>query len=237
MRAVIVAASLIVLVAGCSKKGPECESIVKIVNPTADKLTRAGAINAEKAEEHIAAMNEVARISADAADALGKLPLTVPELQQASVAYQAMAREAASAAREVGEAVKSAEVGVTAAEEGAKRLESVAETFAKDCAAPENAPGAPSCKAFGEAMTRFPEDAGKREEAAKVVAELEKVAFNSKALADDARQVIALLKANDKVLADLKATEAKAVAAEKKFEGAAEKEGPIVEGLNKICAP
>jgi hypothetical protein len=133
--------------------------------------------------------------------------------------------------------VKSAEVGVAAAEKGAKDLEGAAEAFAKDCAAAENAAGVPACRAFGEAMTHFPEDAGKREEAAKVVAELEKVVFNNKALQADAGTVIGLMKANDKVLADLKATEDKAVAAEKKFEAASEKEGPIVEGLNKLCAP
>lgn len=236
MRAVIIAASLVVLVAGCSKKGPECESIVKVVNPAVEKLTSAGAVKADKAEEHIKAMNEVAQITENAAADLARLPLTMPELLKASADYQAMARDAAAAAREVGQAVKSTEAGVIAAEKGAKDLEAAAEALGKACADPRNADGAEGCKAFGETMGHYPEDASKSDEAARVVADLDKLSFKSKAILAPARAVIALMKSNGKVLADLKAAEDRAVAAEKQFEGAAAKEGPIVDGLNKFCA-
>lgn len=232
----VVAASLLLLVAGCSKKGPECEAIVKVVNPAVEKLTRAAAVKAERADEHIKAMGEVARITEGAAADLAKIPLTVPELRKASAEYQAMARDAAAAAREVGEAVKRTEEDVTTAEEGAKELEEGAQAFAKACAEPANASAADECRAFGEVMKRYPEDATKTEETVRIVAELDKLPFKTKSILIQARTVIALIRANGKVLADLKAAEATATAAGKRFEAAVAKEDAIVDGMNKLCA-
>jgi hypothetical protein len=236
MRAVVVAASLVLSLSACSKRGPECDAIVKIINPAVEKLGRVGAAKVDRAQEHLKAMAEVAEITEGAAADLAKLPLTVPELKKTSADYQAMARDAAAAARAVGEAVKSTEASVTTAERLSKELEAAAEALAKACADPSNG-GAATCKAFGEAMARYPEDpSGKPAEAAKVVAELETLSFPSKPLLGTGTSVIRLIKANLEVVTALKREEQKATAAEKQYEEASARETPIVDALNAFCA-
>ncbi len=96
-------ASVIFAVAflGCDKKIPECESIVKVISPSSEKLKKAAAAPTETPEQMTTQLLEIAKVSTETATDLAKLKLTVPELQKFSTDYQAMAKDMADASTEV----------------------------------------------------------------------------------------------------------------------------------------
>ena len=92
---------------GCDKKIPECESIVKVISPSAERLKKVTAEPTDTPEQMTAQLQEIAKVSTETASELGKLKLTVPELQKFSTDYQSMAKDMADASTEVANLQKS----------------------------------------------------------------------------------------------------------------------------------
>ena len=84
------AALTLCLVAGCSKKAPECQSMVGVINPAADAMMRASASKGGSAADHAAEMRRMATVTKGAADSMGKLEITVPELKKVQTEYQVL---------------------------------------------------------------------------------------------------------------------------------------------------
>jgi uncharacterized phage infection (PIP) family protein YhgE len=231
-RALFVLAVL--ALAGCSKKAPECEAMIKVINPAAEKV-KAASGKGERPEDHVKAMNDIASASDGAASGLAKVELTVPELQKISTEYQAMAKGIASAARELGDAVKSADAAGKQMEKTAKDFEAAIGKHAQACEEAKDPVDQEGCKRFADGVGKLPADPTKTAEVEKVAAELDQVAWKGDAIKAAAKGVVTAMRANNKVMGDLAAAQSKAEKAEKSFGTSAENEGKIVERLNKVC--
>lgn len=221
--------------AGCSKKGPECESVIKIINPAAEKMKAANSGKAEKAEEHIKAMTETAKASEGAAADLAKLQLSLPELQKLSTEYQAMAKSVAGAARDMASALKSTEDASKQSEKANKDLEAAATKHGAACGGVKDAKDQDACRRFQDAMGKLPSDGTKTAEVEKVAVELEKIEWKGDDVKASSKGVVAAIRANNKVVIDVKAAQTKAEGAQKRIEDAESKESKVIDGINKLC--
>jgi hypothetical protein len=228
------AALALVALAGCNKKATECEAMIKVINPAAEKVKAAGG-KGDKPEDHIKAMNDIAAASDGAASGLAKVELSVPALQKISTDYQAMAKSIASASRDLAGAVKASDTAAQQMEKAAKDYEMAVGKHAQACEETKDTKDQQACARFGEAVGKLPNDASKTAEVEKVAVELDQVAWSSKDMMAAAKGVIAAMRANNKVMGDLNAAQAKAEAAEKAFGAASEKETKVVDELNKLC--
>jgi hypothetical protein len=224
----------VLALAGCSKKAPECEAMIKVINPAAEKVKAAGG-KGERPEDHIKAMNDIAAASDGAASGLAKVELTVPELKKISTDYQAMAKSIATAARDLADAVKTSDAAGKQMEKTAKDYELAVGKHAQACEEAKDPVDQEGCKRFAEGVGKLPPDASKTAEVEKVAAELDQVAWKGDAIKAAAKAVVATMRANNKVMVDLGAAQNKAEAAEKSFGTASENETKIVDQLNKIC--
>lgn len=230
----VLAALALVALAGCNKKASECEAMIKVINPAAEKVKAAGG-KGDKPEDHIKAMNDIAAASDGAASGLAKVDLSVAELKKISADYQTMAKSIASSSRDLATAVKAADAAGKQMEKAARDYEAAVGKHAQACEEAKDPKDQQGCTRFGEAVGKLPADATKTAEVEKVAAELDQVAWSGKDMMAAAKAVVAAMRANNKVMADLNAAQAKAEAAEKAFGTASDQETKVVDALNKFC--
>jgi hypothetical protein len=229
----------LLLLAACSKKAPECDSITKTINPVANKLEKAGAAldKTDAPAVLMKAMNDMAQLCNGAAADLAKLPLTVPELQKFSTDYQGLMKDAAGAARTAADLAKSYADADKASTKNTKDIEASAERLTKACANPKAVADAKSCEAFGDLMAKFPADTEKTAESEKIAGELSRITWKGDETRASAMGVVAAIRATNKLVADLKVTEAKSKEAEKAFDAVDKKEQALIKEINSFCAP
>lgn len=235
------ASSLILIsiaaLAGCSKKTPECQSMITtVINPTAEALKKVGEKKSEKPAEVSADLKEMAKIATDAAGKMGKLEITTEELKKHAADYQAINKEVASAATSTAEAMDLAAKAEAAATKAAADMKTATDVWGAFCQdAKHLASEAAGCKSFAETLQKLPDDPEKHAETAKVIADLDKVEWKSDEAKANAKKVTAALVASQKSMTDAKAAEAKAKAAQTQVEAAEKKEGTAIDALNKFC--
>jgi hypothetical protein len=229
----------VLLLAACSKKAPECDSITKTINPVANKLEKTGAAM-DKTEDPavlVKSMNEMGQVCDGAAADLAKLPLTVPELQKFSTDYQGLMKDAAGAARSTADLAKTLAGADAASTKNTKDIETTTDRLTKACANPKAVADAKSCESFGDLMSKFPADTEKTAESEKIANDLDKITWKNDETRASAKGVVAALRATNKLVADLKATEAKSKEAEKSFDAIDKKEQALIKDINTFCAP
>jgi hypothetical protein len=229
----------LLFLAACSKKGPECDSITKTINPVANKLEKTGAAM-DKTDDPavlVKTMNEMAQVCNGAAADLAKLTFTVPELQKFSTDYQALVKEAAGAAKSTADLFTGLVDAEKASTKNTKDIETSTERLTKACANLKAAADAKSCQAFGDLMSKFPADTEKTAESEKIAGDLDKITWKGEETRASAKGVVAALRATNKLIADLKVTEAKSKESEKAFDAIDKKEQALIKDINTFCAP
>ncbi len=230
MNRMIAVAVVALGLVGCSKKGPECSSVVAAVNPNTEKVKKATDNKSEKIEDTIKSLNDIAAASESAAADLAKLQLTVPEIQKFSTEYVALCKETAAAAREMAQALATTEAASKATDKAAKDGKQAGEKHDKACAAA--AEDADNCKSFNAALAKI--DLSKAD-ASESVDAMAKVTFKNEAVKTEGATIVAAFKTHVKAVADSNAAQTKAESAEKKFKAISTKEDASIDTLNKFC--
>jgi ABC-type transporter Mla subunit MlaD len=106
-RRVVWIAAVCLAMIGCNKKGPECESIVQVINPSVEKLSQMAEAPSDKPEDNAKQLQTMAKISASTAAELSKLTLTIPELQKFSTDYQSVSKDMSDATSSVADLITS----------------------------------------------------------------------------------------------------------------------------------
>lgn len=222
--------------AACSKKGAECEALVRVVNPAMEKMSHATAKKADKPAALAAQAKEIAAIAGGTASSLAKVALTVPELQAFSRDYQAMTREVAAAATETADAVGAAEVAQAAAEKADKESDEASTRLLKGCAQTKDASDHDVCVKVSELVKKLPDDLSVAPDLAAPALELEREPFRDPELQAAVKALAGALRTTARSIAGARSVAAKAKAAQAKFDAAAKQEDPLVDGVNRFCA-
>ena len=233
--ALLVAALPALSVPGCSKKGPECQAMVGVINPASDAMMRAGASKGGTPAEQAGEMRKMATVTKNAADAMGKLTVTVPELKKVQTDYQALYSKASSDSSSLADAVD----GIGAAEKEMEKvglaLKTSIDAWGEACSSDKNKAEADGCKAFADAMKSLPKDPLDKAGVDKALAEMDKVSWKGDDLRAAGKKVRDAYAASTKQIAAMHALGAKAEAAEKSFKEIEGKEQALIDGFNKFC--
>jgi hypothetical protein len=85
-------------------------------------------------------------------------------------------------------------------------------------------------------MAKLPADADKTAESERIAGDLDKIAWKGDETRAGAKAVVAAIRGTNKLITDLKVTEAKAKAAEKAFDTIDKKEEALIKEINNFCA-
>jgi hypothetical protein len=103
-KSIVIAATFCFVSAGCSKKIPECNALIKQLNDTSTVMEKeTGALSGSKQTKE--ALDKVAAVTKSETEKIAKVELTVPELQGFSKKYQALLNETVTATQAIGKAV------------------------------------------------------------------------------------------------------------------------------------
>jgi len=221
---------------GCSKKGPECEQTVTTLNPGVDALNKAMAMPEEKPEQAVAQGQAVAKAADNANAAFSKLSPTTPELQSFVTDYKALLGDVSKAAKDQESAAK-ADIEIHSKVEALNKAEHAAEEkLSKTCEEPDlKADERAECNGLMKVVEGSPKDLEDAEKLKKFAADLKK---SDPKRAKTKAAMAELSTAYDgwiKVVADVKAAEAKLRAAEDVEAAALKKQNASVDTLNKFC--
>lgn len=226
----------VLFVAGCGKKGPECESLVKVINPAVEKMNKATGVKQEKNDALIQQAKDIAGIASGTASGLAALPLTVPELKKFSADYQAMAKEISAAASTTADVLKRADEAAKASEKADKQTDEAGEKLVKGCATAKDPGDLEICKKTGEVLKKLPDDLSQATGLGATANELEREPFKDAELAAAVKSVASALRATEKVLQEYKAVQQKAKEAQASMDAATKREEPLIDGVNKFCS-
>lgn len=226
---------LLVGSAGCSKKVPECNAIVGVVNPAADALKKTGEKSAAKPAEVAAQLRAMAKTATDAAGKLDKLEITTEELKKHRGDFKQLYEKLAAGCTATADAMDAADKAEAAAEKASKDIHGSTEKWSAFCADAKHAAEAPACKSMADAMQKLPNDPTHKAEADKAVGEMAKVEVKDEGGKALAKAMVAAFQASQKALADATAAEDKAKKAQASLEPLEKQESDLVGGMNKFC--
>lgn len=220
---------------GCSKKIDECNALIQQLNEasTAVQAQTTGLMTNPKEAEQT--LTQLASTTKEQTDKIAGVQLTIPELQQFSKDYQAMLTEMVNSASAMGKA--------------AGELKGIEEAVSKDRQAWMSASSAiriacikakKECEKLGETLTKPPmvtglhpeEDAKKLDEYAKAIGSIEVKDENVKKAVDD---INASLKSFADTLRRVDAATKAVEKAEGEMKTTADKEPPLIKGINDFC--
>lgn len=148
---------LMLLGAGCSKKGPECQKLISSMNELGSKLADTQKVTSNedaRPEQVAAALRPFAQAAKSASDSLSKGDITVPELKRiagtASAASLALASSSNNMA-DAAEQMKGLDIATKAAEEHKKIVDNAEAEIRKIC----NTQVA-LCSELGKVLAAFP---------------------------------------------------------------------------------
>ncbi|MCC6647999.1 MAG: Rieske 2Fe-2S domain-containing protein [Polyangiaceae bacterium] len=226
---------LAALAAGCSKKAPECQAMVGVINPTSDAMMRAGAKKPGDAAEHAAEMRKVATVTKNAADAMGKLTITVPELKKVQTEYGALYSKASADAGSLADAIDAIATADAEMQKVGAALKGAIDAWGAACSSEQGKAEAPGCKAFAEAMQSLPNDPTDQANVDKALALMDKAPWKGDELRATAKRVRDAYASSTKQIGAMHALGAKAEAAEKAMKSLDDKEQALIDGFNKFC--
>jgi hypothetical protein len=186
------AIALCVGIAGCSKKIPECNALIKQLNDTSTVMEKeTSALSGSKQSKE--ALEKVAAATKLETDKIAKVELTIPELLGFSKGYQTLLNETVSATRAIGTAageLEGVQTAVTKAQSGfmaaTAKLEGACGKARRECAA------------LGDKLTRAPtitgaepaEDAKKLEDYARGIGSVTVKNADVKAAVDEIQKTV-----------------------------------------------
>ncbi len=221
--------------AGCSKKGPECQAMVGVINPTSDAMVRATSSKAESGAEQAEAMRKLATVTKNASDAMGKLTVTVPELKKVQTDYRALYTKASSDAASLADTIAAIGVAEKEMEKLGLALKASIDGWGEACSAEKNKPDAAGCLAFAEAMKTLPKDPTNKPSVERSLLAMDKIEWKSDELRASAKKVRDAYAASTAHVAAMHALGVKAEAADKGFKEVEGKEQTLIDGFNKFC--
>jgi hypothetical protein len=162
----LVLLALASLSTACSKKGPECQSLIGSINGIATSLGEAQKVtgnNDAKPEQISAALRPFAKTAAQAAESLGKTEFTVPEIKkiasETSAATLALATSAGTMA-DLADQMKGVEAAGKAIDEQKKLIDTNEAEIKKVCEA-----NASLCADLAKVLVAFPPPPDKADDA------------------------------------------------------------------------
>lgn len=235
-RSALVTATLLSAgLVGCDKKGPECQAMVGVINPASDAMMRAASSKGGTLAEQAGEMRKMATVTKNAADAMSKLSVTVPELKKVQSDYQALYTAASTDSTSLAAALD--EIG--AAEKEMDRvggaLKTAIDAWGEACSSDKNKPEADGCAAFAAAMQALPKDPTDKAGVDRALAAMDKVSWKGDALRDASKKVRDAYAASTRQIAAMQAIGARAEATEKNFKAIETKEQALIDGFNKFC--
>jgi DNA repair exonuclease SbcCD ATPase subunit len=232
-RSVFVLATLFAAALGCSKKVPECNTLIGQINGSASAM-EAATREFSSSKQTKEASEKFAKANQAELDKLGKVELTLPELESFSKSYQGLLGSVATAAIAIGKSNgEREELGAA----GAKNQAALVAAGTKLTRACEKA--RKECAALGDKLTGPPSFTGKADEDAK---KLESYAKGLASVAANDADVKAATRDLEKAVLELAGVLKKSSSAQKQYEEALKalsdinaNEPLLIRSINEFC--
>jgi hypothetical protein len=221
---------LAILSMGCSKKPFECQSLVKAINPSMEKLNALG--NKKDDANSTADIKEMASVLDATAVALAKLDLSTPELKKRSQDYQAMCKETSESFKQMIALVASMEAGGKKMEGLGKTTEGNMTMFKQLCTKGK-VPA--ECRPIGKKLQQIPDNPDNVAVLDKFIGELGAIPVKNAAVKALMTDLTKNLTETAKLTKELKDSEKKVHATAEGLKKVTDRESAIIDGLNAFC--
>lgn len=221
---------LAILSVGCGKKRVECQSLVKAINPSMEKLN---ALANKKDDANSAAdIKEMASVLDATAATLAKLDLTTPELKKHSQDYQAMCKDTSDSFKQMLALVASMEAGGKKVESLGKATEATMSIFKQLCTKGK-VPA--ECRPIGKKLQNIPDSPDNVAELDKFIAELGAIPVKNASVKAVMADLTKNLSETSKLTKGLKDSEKKVNATAEGMKKVTDRESAIIDALNAFC--
>jgi predicted HNH restriction endonuclease len=226
-----------VFLLGCSKKGPECDSLRLTINPAIDKLQKENAKDTKELDAASESALAKSKIYNDTATTLAKLTLTVPELKKFSSDYQTLAKENATTFQKGGKALKNLKATIALSDIAQKNFKASMDGMKKGCAEPEDEEDEDQdeCLSIIEKLNSF-KDFSNAKHLQKAESEMAQLKIANETLRSHLKELVLSLNNLAKANIEAQASKAKLEAMSKSLKAASAKHSDLVDSVNKVCA-